>query len=112
MDELLRQNMSELVALLTSMLQNGLDKMPTLFEQMLDYSRYNAHALIWLGVALIVLGIVAVILDGIAGSGDLVSVGIFIVVLGIVMIVSYARVLYSINHTPQFFIFTKIMKYL
>jgi len=115
MDELLRQNMSELVALLTSMLQNGFDKMPTLFAQILSYGAFDAKVGLFFGIACI---LVAIILLALAiwinddASAYLIVCGVVLLLIGIPVVLFSIITLWSIANTPELYVFKEVMTYL
>ncbi len=119
MDELLRQNMSELVALLTSMLQNGLDKMPTLFAQVLAYGAFDAKVGMCFGLILVVG---ALTLFALALWNEYISDmdfeiyccigGIVLLCIGITFTLINIETMWAIKNTPELYVFNEVMRYL
>ncbi len=120
MDELLRQNMSELVALLTSMLQNGFDQMPTLFAQILEYGKFYTFWGVTVGCAFIVISLVLFALalwnERISysdiGNPLCVVFGIALIIIGVIVLSVNAPNMWAIKNTPELFVFHKVMMYL
>jgi H+/Cl- antiporter ClcA len=120
MDELLRQNMSELVALLTSMLQNGLDQMPTLFAQVLAYGMFHAKLYGILGIVFIAISLVLFALFiwnedvqyNDALEAGCTALGIIFIVTGVIMVALNVPDIWAINNTPELFVFHRVMMYL
>lgn len=112
--------MSELVALLTSMLQGGIDKMPVLFEQILGYNRFYTFWGVIIGCAFIVISLVLFALamwnERISysdiGSPLCVVFGIALIIIGVIVISVNAPNMWAIKNTPELFVFHKVMQYL